>query len=229
MTEAGIITYIQLKSVARHVLIQSKVEAVTQYSAGPVLCWVDFVAVTWWNTVPWVWYWAFFFKTALRELGLALFCGMARGMAMLVGYICPDWNISTFAWIAMTLTIPSDLGDLLAFLLAQACQHFFFQVSCEISQPSTSRISAISDFVPRLWIVKTCYIDYFHVAPEAAWGWCFWFKVHLHNYSMDCDNIWYRFHGPVRSLMNPTTLRIFICRHQFKFSMFLVYADHLQS
>lgn len=107
MTEAGIITYIQLKSVARHVLIQSKVEAVTQYSAGPVLCWVDFVAVTWWNTVPWVWYWAFFFKTALRELGLALFCGMARGMAMLVGYICPDWNISTFAWIAMTVMIPS--------------------------------------------------------------------------------------------------------------------------
>lgn len=50
---------------------------------------------------------SFFFKTALRELGLALFCGMARGMAMLVGYICPDWNISTFAWIAMTLTIPS--------------------------------------------------------------------------------------------------------------------------
>lgn len=45
---------------------------------------------------------------------------------------------------------PSDLGDLLAFLLAQACQHFFFQVSCEISQPSTGRISAISDFVPRL-------------------------------------------------------------------------------
>lgn len=70
---------------------------------------------------------SFFFKTALRELGLALFCGMARGMAMLVGYICPDWNISTFAWIAMTLTIPSDLGDLLAFLLAQACQHFFFK------------------------------------------------------------------------------------------------------
>ena len=141
-----------------------------------------------------------FFKTAFRELGLDLFCGMAQGMAMLVGwlvgYICPDWNISTFAWIAMTFMIPWGWTQLTLvicwFFFSHQRVNIFFSISCEISQPSTSRISTISDFVPRIWIVKTCFIDFFSVAPEAAWGWCFQFKVHLQHYSMDCDSIWYR-------------------------------------